>query len=354
MLALRYFKSLLIWNSILMLKQHNTLFPNQLFNPGSIFERLRNLRSLLCLDPIKGYRLYRNNDDPNSFVLEFGEWDFDKYISDWIFFINLSLCDKDLSFMRLVNSIKDYNQKTNTDISAVIESLWDEMWIISATQCAFMKKNLLRDDSNEKDAYDSYEIITNLIESAKQSVKNLDQWFSRLHKIIPEVIFSEIKSLEEESDDSNSYFRFFEEMSADIGCVFLCMASIVVRGVRNELFSSHMNDISKGAKNEKDFFKHMSYLYSSRIAFPKYWYDDARIMLTNPENSLDRLLLLKSLQDIDEVLLIGYTSQISADDGGFTWVDLIMNKDVLTGKMDNAQFYVSENDVSIKCPNITK
>lgn len=336
MLALRYIKSLKLWNEIIKLKKYNSLFTNTIFNPDSCIEKIRLLFEI-CPETIKGYRLHQNkNDTSGNHILEYGEWETKEYIRDWFYFSSYSLCFNEHSFHTLLKSIKVFSSKKHIDISDLLVSLWDEMWIMDLFLYSKLKQELVWDalPAEDKDIYNCYELVYDMIKTAKESVTNLDEWITCLHRIMPEAMYSADSSKKVGTEDANKYARFFEEVFADIGTIYdaLAYSAIMIDDV--DIFSLYMFNLSKGIQNETELYKQMRYDSASRIMFPSFWYDKAQLLLSHPESDVDDQLILRSLCLYDPVILIGYMCQEFSYNNKGIWFDIFVNKDIHSGKID--------------------
>lgn len=344
-LVLRYIKSLIIWNEVRKLMEYESELPNSIFNSKTLIEKI-GLLFQICPRSINGYKISpdenKKDDEENFFILEFGQWDTKDYIGDWVSFIVYSLNRSKYTVMAsksLLNAINEFSIKTNTKVTKIIESLWYDMWIIGMNEYADLKYNLVWNNlcDEDKDVFNYYINVSEMVEKAKQSSANLDEWIHNLYIIKPEVWYSAIISIRTGSEDAMNYYRYFDEVSADIGTIFDSLVYSSVMCKKSDIVSDYVNKLNSTSKDETDFYNQMRYDSNSRIEFPYYWYDNVRLILSHPDDYFENLPLFKSLNNYDDVILIGYMCQLDSFTDNGQWFDFIVNRDEIISQISEKQ-----------------
>ena len=350
LLALRYIKSLIIWNEVLKIMEFESELPNSILNSKTLLEKIK-LLSQICPRSIEGYKISpnesRKDDEDHLFILEFGLWDIYEYIDVWISFIIFSLKRSKYTVhasKSLLNAINEFSLKTNTEITKIIESLWNEMWILGMNEYADIKKNLVWNNlsDEDKDVFNLYINVSEIVEKAKQSSSNLDEWIHNLYIIKPEVWYSAIVSIQTGSEDAMNYYRYFDEVSADIGTIYDSLAYSTIMCKKSDIVSDYVDKLNASSKNETDFFNQMRYDSNSRIEFPYYWYDNVRLILSHPDDYFENISLFKSLNNYDDVILIGYICQLDSLTDKGQWFDFIVNRDEIVSQINDKQINVKD------------
>lgn len=320
MTELLYIKWLFLWHFILKGNKNK----HKIVNPRLTSEASKTINAELIKgshERIKGFRILRKLSLINRYCLEYGEWDFDEYLADWIYFLSHSNLFKYKTYSILNRVIYKFSKKANLSIDEILEHLWDQTWIFDSGSYAQIKYDLVwkNKPKSEKNIYGLYESLTDRINQAKQSSNNLNEWLINLHGIIPEVMYAKAITQNEKDEDTKSYNRLFEEIKADIIGSLTMFAYSALNNDSDFIYSYEMSNLIHGTSSESDFLKRIKFESVSRVVLPNYWYEEVKVQYLNPEKI--SLKLLQSLTEFDNIMSIGILGQTWFY-GSDMWLDM--------------------------------
>ncbi len=203
-------------------------------------------------------------------------------------------------------TINEARRKYSTDqLSDFVIRLWTTRWLTGG-HCA--AKWLLTSRFESEAEFNRYAADTAALNdyastvkatvlATKDRVKNLDEWFHEMYKIMPSVYAVWVLAQRNGTDDGDKQHRFFEEIMADFGGTLNLCVGRALSGEKRPLSQSYLFDFR--SRSDADILKKIRYNYRSRTNLPKFWFETATSFIENgsrsdPPQSLDKFDLRRA------------------------------------------------------------